>query len=438
MREKGSQNQDEEPERVSRLAVIGAGYVGLVTSATLARLGHDVCCADIVPEKVAMLSRGEIPMVEPGLDQMVREELANGRLRFVLGASAAVSDREFVFLCLPTPELADGSADMSSILEVAGEIGPQLSHGSIVINKSTVPVGSTHAVQRALARGDVAVVSNPEFLREGTAIHDCQHPDRIVIGGDDYDAAMRVAHLYHNTNAPVMVTRPSSAETIKYASNAFLATKLSFINALASLCESVGAEFRDVIQGMGYDRRIGLDFVEPGPGWGGSCLPKDTRALIRISEDAGYDFSLLRCAIAANEEQQDRIVAKIEAMAGGALTDITVAAWGLTFKAGTDDRRHSPAIAIIHRLARSGARVRAYDPTVRQPLPGMDVCLEPYGPCRDASVLVVLTEWDELRWLNFDKVNSLMASPCIVDARNLLDPETMRRAGFRYQGIGRP
>ena len=197
---------------MSRLAVIGAGYVGLVTSATLARLGHYVCCADIVPEKVAMLSRGEIPMMESGLDQMVREGLANGRLRFALGASAAVSDREFIFLCLPTPALADGSADMSSILEVAREIGPQLSHGSIVINKSTAPVGSTHAIQRALARGVVAVVSNPEFLREGAAIHDCLYPDRIVIGSDDYDTAMQVAHLYRSTNAPVMITRPSSAK----------------------------------------------------------------------------------------------------------------------------------------------------------------------------------------------------------------------------------
>ena len=259
---------------MSRLAVIGAGYVGLVTSATLARMGHDVCCADIVPEKVAMLSRGEIPMVESGLDQMVREGLANGRLRFVLGASTAVSGREFIFLCLPTPPLADGSADMSAILAVAREIGPQLSDGSIVINKSTVPVGSTHAVQWALARGDVAVVSNPEFLREGTAVHDCQHPDRIVIGSDDYDAAMRVACLYQSTKAPVMITRPSSAETIKYASNAFLATKLSFINALACLCESIGAEFSDVIQGVGYDRRIGLDFVEPGPGWGRELPPQ--------------------------------------------------------------------------------------------------------------------------------------------------------------------
>jgi len=423
---------------MSRLAVIGAGYVGLVTSVTLARLGHDVCCADIVPEKVAILSRGDIPIVESGLGQAVRDSLAKGRLRFILGASAAVSGCEFIFMCLPTPELADGSADMSAILAVAREIGPQLSHGSIVINKSTVPVGSTHAVQRALARTDVAVVSNPEFLREGTAVHDCQHPDRIIIGSDDYGAAMRVASLYHGTDAPVMITGPSSAETIKYASNAFLATKLSFINSLACLCESVGAEFSDVIQGVGYDRRIGLDFVEPGPGWGGSCLPKDIRALIHISEDAGYNFSLLRGAIAANQEQQDRIVAKIEAIVGGSLADITVAAWGLTFKAGTDDCRHSPAITIIQRLARSGARVRAYDPTVRQPLPGMDVCLEPYGPCRDASVLVVLTEWDELRWLNFDKISSLMASPCIVDARNLLHPGTMRRAGFHYQGIGRP
>jgi UDPglucose 6-dehydrogenase len=423
---------------MSRVAVIGAGYVGLVMSATMAHLGHDVCCVDIVPEKVAMLSRGEIPIVESGLGEMIREGLGNGCLRFSLGASAAVSDREFIFLCLPTPELDDGSADMSSVLAAAREIGPQLSPGSIVISKSTVPVGSTRAVQRALARGDVAVVSNPEFLREGTAVHDSQHPDRIVIGSDDYGAAMRVAHLYHGMDAPVMITRPSSAEIIKYASNAFLATRLSFINALACLCENIGAEFSDVARGMGYDRRIGLDFVAPGPGWGGSCLPKDTRALIRIGEDAGYSFSLLRCAIAANEEQRNWIVAKIEAMVGGSLADVTVAAWGLTFKAGTDDRRYSPAIAIIHRLVRSGAKVRAYDPTVRQPLPGMDVCLEPYGPCRDASVLVVLTEWDELRSLNFGKINSLMATPCIVDARNLLDPDTVRRAGFRYQGIGRP
>ena len=423
---------------MSRVAVIGAGYVGLVTAAFLAQLGHDVWCADILPEKVAMLSRGEIPMVETGLDQLVREGMANGRLRFVLGASAAVADREFIFLCLPTPARPDGAADMSYILEVARQIGPRVGHGSVVVNKSTVPVGSSRAVQLALGRHDVPVVSNPEFLREGTAVHDCQHPERIVIGSDDEQAATRVARLFGSTDAPVMITTPSSAEIIKYAANAFLATRLSFINALAGLCEVVGADVQDVVRGMGYDRRIGSHAGQPGPGWGGSCLPKDTQALVRICEEAGYDFSLLRGAITANDEQHDRVVAKIEAMAGGSLADVTVAAWGLTFKAGTDDRRHSPAIAIINRLTRAGATVRAYDPTVREPLPGMDVHPEPYGACRDASVLTILTEWDELRWLDFGKISSLMASPCIVDARNLLDPAAMRVAGFRYQGIGRP
>ena len=327
---------------------------------------------------------------------------------------------------------------MSYVLEVAGEIGPCVGHGSVVVNKSTVPVGSTRVVRQALGRDDVPVVSNPEFLREGTAIRDCQKPDRIVIGSDDEEAAARVARLFGSANAPVVITTPSSAETIKYAANAFLATRLSFINALAALCEVLGADVQDVIRGMGYDRRIGFDAGAPGPGWGGSCLPKDTRALIRICEDAGYDFSLLRGAIAANEQQQDRVVAKIKAMAGGSLAGVTVAAWGLTFKAATDDRRHSPAIAIINRLTRAGATVRAYDPTVRQPLPGMTVHQEPYGACRDASVLTILTEWEELRWLDFDKISSLMASPRIVDARNLLDPAAIRRAGFRYQGIGRP
>jgi UDPglucose 6-dehydrogenase len=422
---------------MSRVAVIGAGYVGLVTAAFLADVGHDVLCADIVPQRVAMLSRGEVPVVEADLGQLVRGGLATGLLGFVLGASSAVAHRDFILLCLPTPESADGSADMSYILAAAREIGPRLSDGSIVINKSTVPVGSTRAIQRALGRDDVPVVSNPEFLREGTAVSDCQHPDRIVLGCDDTAAATRVAKLFGGTNAPVMITTASSAEAIKYASNAFLATRLSFVNALASMCEAIGADIGDVLRGMSYDRRISFDVVEPGPGWGGSCLPKDTRALIRICEDAGYDFNLLRGVIAANEEQQCRVVAKIEAMAGGSLAGVTVAAWGLTFKAGTDDLRQSPAIAIISRLTRAGARVRAYDPTVRRHLPGMEICLEPYGACRDASVLAILTEWEELRLMDFDKISSLMASPCIVDARNLLDPAAVRRAGFRYRGIGR-
>ncbi len=423
---------------MSRVTVIGAGYVGLTSAACLADLGHDVCCADIVPEKVAALSRGEIPILEDGLGELVREGLASGRLSFVLGASAAVAGSEFVFLCLPTPEQPDGSADMSYILDVAGEIGPLLSPGSIVINKSTVPIGSARAVGEALRRADVVVVSNPEFLREGSALRDCQEPDRIVIGSDDEAAAIRVASLFESINAPIMITSPTSAEAIKYASNAFLATRLSFVNAIADLCEAVGANVNDVIEGMAYDPRLGFNALRPGPGWGGSCLPKDTSALIRISEDAGYDFTLLRCVVAANAEQQQRVVRKIVAMAGGSLDGVTVALWGLTFKAGTDDRRHSPAVAIAKSLSEAGASVRAYDPTVRQPLPGMEVHLEPYGACRDASVLAVLTEWDELRGLDFDKVRSLMAGRRIVDARNLLDPAAMRRAGFDYQGMGRP
>ena len=227
------------------------------------------------------------------------------------------------------------------------------------------------------------------------------------------------------------------AEAIRYAANAFLAARISFINAITNMCEAVGADVADVIQGMGYDRRIGFDALQPGPGWGGSCLPKDTCALLRICDDAGYDFGLLRAVIAANEEQQDRVVAKIAAAAGGPLAGVTVAVWGLTFKAGTDDRRHSPAVAIVRQLARAGARVRAYDPTVRRSLPGIDVCPEPYRACQGASVLAVLTEWEELRCLDFQKARSLMASPCVVDVRNLLDPVAMRWAGFRYEGMGR-
>jgi UDPglucose 6-dehydrogenase len=423
---------------MSHVAVIGTGYVGLTSGAFLAHLGHDVCCADIVPEKVAALSRGEIPIVEEGLEQLVREGLACGRLTFVVGAAHAVECRDFVFLCLPTPEQADGSADVSYIMSVAHEIGPLLSPGSIVINKSTVPVGATREIQQALQRADVAVVSNPEFLREGTALADCHDPHRIVIGCDDEATGIRVARLFGNTSAPVVLTSPASAELIKYASNAFLATRLSFVNGVANLCEAVGADIRDVALGMGYDRRIGFDVLQPGPGWGGSCLPKDTRALIRIGENVGYDFSLLRGVIAANDEQHDLVVSKIQAMAGGSVAGVTVGIWGLTFKAGTDDCRHSPAVTIANRLIRAGAKVRAYDPCVRRSLPGVEMCLEPYAACQDASVLVVLTEWEELRDLDFGKVAALMASRCVVDARNLFDPATMRRDGFRYTGIGRP
>jgi UDPglucose 6-dehydrogenase len=410
-----------------------------------AHLGHDVICADIDLDRIAMLERGEVPIVEPGLENLLRETTEEGRLRFVHGAVNAVADAEFVYLCVPTPLGADGSADLSYIEAAAREIGPVLSSEAIVVNKSTVPVGSTFVVERALGRDDVIVVSNPEFLREGSAVHDFLHPDRVVIGSDDQAAAIRVAALYLGVTAPTIVTDPSSAETVKYAANAFLAAKLSFANAVAAVCEAVGADVNDVMLGLGYDKRIGPDFLRPGPGWGGSCLPKDTRALIRIAEDAGYDFDLLRGVVAVNEQQFERIVDKTAALVGRPLDGLSVAVWGLTFKARTDDLRESPALAVIRRLLAKGAHVRAFDPTVAvpveahkaKPLDGIEVVDDPYAACDGAEVLVVLTEWEDFRWLDFDKVGELLVSRRVMDARNLLDREALRRRGFTYEGIGR-
>ncbi|MGC1513281.1 MAG: UDP-glucose/GDP-mannose dehydrogenase family protein [Acidimicrobiales bacterium] len=426
---------------MSRIAIVGTGYVGLTTGAYLAHLGHDVICADVVDTKVEQLKRGELPIFEAGLPELVREGLDCGRLSFVLGATHAVDAAEFVFLCVQTPQGDDGSADLRFIREAAAEIGPLLPAECIVINKSTVPVGSTRVVEQSLERDDVFVVSNPEFLREGSAVHDCLNPDRIVIGSDDQAAAMRVAALFEGLKAPLVITDPASAETIKYASNAFLATKISYVNALANVCEAVGADVREVVLGMGYDKRIGFEFLKPGPGWGGSCFPKDTRAMVHIADDAGYDFTLLRGVISVNEEQHERMVSKVERMVGGSLQDKVVAAWGLTFKARTDDLRDSPALEVIRRLRERGAIVRAYDPATMNgehpSLEGIDVSVDPYPICEGADVLVVLTEWDEFRWLDFAKVAGLMRTPRIVDTRNLLESAAIRRRGFLYDGVGR-
>jgi len=431
---------------MSRIAVIGTGYVGLTTGAYLAHIGHDVTCADVVEAKIDQLRRGEMPIYEAGLEELVREGLAAGRLRFVVERAGAVDGADFVFLCLPTPQGMDGSADLSYIRDEAERMGPLLDPGTVVVNKSTVPVGSTRVVQQALNRGDVLVVSNPEFLREGSAVHDSLNPDRIVIGADDPAAASRVAALFQRISAPVLVTDPASAELIKYASNAFLATKISYINAIANLCEVVGADVREVVLGMGYDKRIGFEFLRPGPGWGGSCFPKDTRALVRIAEDAGYEFGLLEGVIEVNDEQYERMAAKIQAaLPGGVIEGRTVASWGLTFKAMTDDLRESPALAVIGRLRERGAIVRAYDPMVPAArareddrLSGVMVVDDPYDACNGADAVAVLTEWDELRWLDFEKVRDLLSGPVLVDCRNLLDPAAMRRRGFRYHGVGRP
>lgn len=427
-----------------RVAVVGAGYVGLPTAAALSHFGHRVVCAERDPERLATLGRGEMPILEKGLAALVREGTERGSLRFVASAAEAVRGAEFVFLCVPTPEGEDGSADLSFVEQVAEEIAGHLWAGAVVVNKSTVPVGTSTLVERVTGRSDITVVSNPEFLREGSAVHDSLHPDRVVVGAEDRRAAVRVGELFAATGAPLIVTDTVTAEAIKYASNAFLATKLSFVNALANLCEVVGADARDLMLGLGYDKRIGFEFLRPGPGWGGSCLPKDTAALLRIAESAGYDFALLREVVAANDEQLGRVAAKVLAAIGGEPATATVAVWGLAFKAGTDDRRNSPAVAVARRLTALGATVRAYDPTVSAgeaaagDLAGLVLCADAYEAARGAAVVAVLTEWDEFKGLDFAKVRDLMAVPAVVDGRNLLDPAALRRLGFAYAGVGRP
>jgi UDPglucose 6-dehydrogenase len=426
---------------VTRIAIIGTGYVGLTTGACFAHLGHEVVCADIDPNKVERLNRGEIPIVEHRLDELVADGLRNGNLRFVLGAANAVADCEIAFLCVPTPQGDDGSADLSYVETAAAEIAPVLPYEAIVVNKSTVPVGSTKVVERVMKRPDVRVVSNPEFLREGSAVEDFLNPDRVVVGADDRAAAIAVGSLYDKVRAQIIVTDPASAETIKYAANAFLATKLSFINAIAAICEGVGADVNDVVVGMGYDKRIGTEFLRPGPGWGGSCFPKDSRALLKIANEAGYRFDLLAGVITVNEEQLDRVADKIRAAAGDSLDGKTIAVWGLTFKARTDDLRDSPAVAIINRLLTDGVTIRAYDPTVTEMRPGVPagitICSSPSEAVEEADVLAVLTEWDEFRWIEPRKVATAMRARRVVDGRNLLDRNDWQRAGFIHQGIGR-
>jgi UDPglucose 6-dehydrogenase len=430
---------------VASIAIIGTGYVGLTTGACFSHLGHEVICADIDADKIARLQAGEIPIVEKGLDRLVAEGLRSGKLRFVVGAAEAAKDAEFHYLCVPTPQGADGSADLRYLETAAAEIAPVLPDHSVVVNKSTVPVGSTRVVARVLGRSDVAVVSNPEFLREGTAVSDFLQPDRVVIGSRDQEAAIRVAALYSRIAAPIMVTDPVSAETIKYASNAFLASKLSFVNAIATLCEAVGADVNDVVLGMGYDSRIGREFLKPGPGWGGSCFPKDTKALARIAEDAGYDFRFLNEVLQVNQEQFDRTANKIIDAVPDGLEGAHVAVLGLTFKAGTDDLRDSPSIEVLKRVRAAQIKVKAYDPAVPDaatlaasyPELDIEVVSDPYAAADGAAALAVLTEWDEFTWLDFDKLAELMVGRNIVDGRNLLEPSIPQRRGFNYRGVGR-
>ncbi len=426
---------------MSRIAIIGTGYVGLTTGACMAHLGHQVICADVDADKVEQLQGGVVPILEYRLDELVAEGLANGRLTFTSDSSLAVSDAEVVFLCVPTPQGDDGSADLSYVQAAATTIATALPHECIVVNKSTVPVGSTKVVERAIRRPDVRVVSNPEFLREGSAVDDFLHPARVVVGCDDPVAARAVGALYDAVRPQLIITDPASAELIKYAANALLATKLSFVNAIATICEEVGADIDDVVVGLGYDTRIGPGFLRPGPGWGGSCFPKDTRALARIAEDAGYDFGLLRSVIEANLQQFDHITSKIRTAAGGSLSGVTVAIWGLTFKARTDDLRDSPALEVAERLLAEGAVVYAFDPTVAAHRIGVPDSIQlaesAVAATTGATVLAVLTEWDEFKWVDPAEVAAAMPGRHVVDGRNILDRAQWQRNGFHVASTGR-
>lgn len=433
----------------SRLGVIGTGYVGLTTGACFASIGHHVVCGDIDQRKVDMLNAGHIPIVEAGLEQVVADARDAGRLEFVLGAEAAVADADIVFLCVPTPQGEDGSADLSYIKTAAAQIAPLLKRNAVVVNKSTVPVGSTIAVEEVLQRTDVYVVSNPEFLREGTAVSDFLLPDRVVIGSSDRGAAEKVAALYNGIDTPIIITDPSSAETIKYAANGFLAMKISFVNAVAAMCEAVGADVAAVIEGIGSDNRIGRQFLNPGPGWGGSCFPKDSRALVKIAEDHGYNFSMMRGVVEVNDEQRMRMIDKVSRAVGhhhSNLKGVTVGAMGLTFKAGTDDLRESPAMAIIAELRKAGARVRAFDPTTcgelsphqAIALDGIELCSTLIEVADSADVLCVFTEWPQFANIDLqDVVARAGAGVTLVDMRNMFDPESVKQVGLGYDGVGR-
>ena len=428
-----------------RIAVVGTGYVGLVSGACFADLGHDVVCVDVDADKVAKLRGGSIPIHEPGLEEIVNRASEAGRLRFTTDLADAVRRSVFVFICVPTPPMEDGSADLTYVEQVARDMAPHIGEFKVVVNKSTIPVGSYLRVERLIrervpAQIEFAVASNPEFLREGSAVYDFMHPDRVVIGTRNDKAAGLLTELYRPLGAPLIVTEPETAEMIKYASNAFLATKISFINAIANICDSVGADVKDVALGMGYDARIGFEFLRPGPGFGGSCFPKDCAALIAVADQHGYDFDLLRGVLEVNDEQHRVIVRKVERMVGG-LAGKKLAAWGMSFKPNTDDVRESPAIAVLQQLAGAGASITAFDPAAAEHgyglVEGLERASGPLEAAEGADCVVLLTEWNEFRWVDFERLKAVMATPAIVDARNFLDAHMLRQLGFDYEGVGR-
>jgi UDPglucose 6-dehydrogenase len=419
-----------------KVAVIGTGYVGLTTAIGLASLGHEVVGYDIDPSKVDQLKAGILPIYEPGLEQMLTDALATGKLRATSKLSEALADAEFVFTCVPTPQDEDGSADLSYVIAASQEMKDLLAPGAIVVTKSTVPIGSASQVEDSIGRADVHVASNPEFLREGAAVIDFKNPDRIVVGARSTDVAQRVMDLYAAIDCPKVLTSQPAAELIKYASNSFLAIKLSYVNDIAALCEAAGADPLEVMHGMGLDSRIGDRFLAPGPGWGGSCFPKDTRALASISAGFGIPIPLIDAAIVSNEKAHKRVVDRVMHELGGSLVGKTIAILGLTFKANTDDTRQSPAIAVIERLIGRGAKVVAFDPIVSvYSLAGLKVVDSPAVAASNADALVVLTEWPEFGKLNPTDLLAAMRGTCVVDTRNILNKTSWQDAGAIFPDL---
>jgi UDPglucose 6-dehydrogenase len=432
-----------------RVAMIGSGYVGLVSGACFADFGHQVVCVDKDEGKIEALKRGEIPIFEPGLGELVASNLAAGRLQFTPGLPEAVRSADAVFIAVGTPSRrGDGHADLSYVHAAAREIAAALSGFTVVVTKSTVPVGTGDAVERIVREvrpdADVLVVSNPEFLREGAAIQDFKHPDRIVVGADEPRARDVMAELYrplYLNAAPILYTSRRTAELIKYAANAYLATKITFINEIADLCEKVGADVQQVARGLGLDNRIGGKFLHAGPGFGGSCFPKDALALIKTAQDYGTSVRIVETVVAVNDVRKRSMARKVAAALGGTAHDKTIAILGLTFKPNTDDMRDSPSIPLITALQDLGARVRAYDPAgmeqARKILPSVVYAADPYACAQDAHALVIVTEWEQFRALDFHRLGKVMANKLLVDLRNVYRGEEIAAAGFRYESIGR-
>lgn len=422
---------------MNRICVIGTGYVGLTTATCFAKMGHTVLGIDLDENKVSDLNSGISTIYEEGLEASLRESLDSGCISFRSTYGADISTYEFVFICVQTPPLLDGGADLYFFENAIMSLRPCLASGAVVCTKSTVPIGSYAVIEKALNRPDVSLVSNPEFLREGSAINDFFYPDRIVIGSNSLDAANRVAEIYSSIECPTIICDPSSAEAIKYFSNSFLATKVSFINSTAEICGRLGANIDFVAAGIGLDRRIGSEFLKPGPGWGGSCFPKDTASLLKISQNIGLEFGILKSAIEANEDHNRRIVGKVVSAAGTDIREISVAILGLTFKANTNDLRDSPSIKIANQLVDLGAKVKGFDPTVGVDIEGIEISKSIEECCTNADVIVIATDWKLFKDLNPYQIKKLASGNSVIDARNMLDSQKWIEAGFRYWGIGK-